>query len=479
MRGPQLSGGILRYESVLSTMKTYFSLVVVALGVAVLSRAALLWDGSYYLFATLENQTPFIPNHRYIAAILQTPVLVAYHFSHNLQVLAIVFGLAYAMVPLLSLVLSWLIVRRTAPGLFVWAALGLGFGTLIMQLFFVSEALISVQLMWPVMLAVITRPRWWTRMVAALLSILAFISHPIALGLFAAAAGLAVVVGIRSRAERWEKWLWAVGFVILGVVSAVQFARQQTNYETDQMTWQNLQLHYSHSLQGLPILALGVVGVAMVLLFAAPYLQGWQKHWPHPMAWARADLARLLYTAELASLVAAGALFVLWAAVPKWWASALDYRNWVLFFSLPFMGMAGLESLLGRTASGPGLDTEPNRRTRTVQVVGAAFAAVIVVQSLAWLNVTIEFQDAIAQNSDACIPFSSLTSVTQNALDHWSVTPYSLILQGTVPGKIVLYRDCKKANFQKGLPVADWDVRKWSGGLFDLHLLRQSLAGAS
>src|ERR1700686_3288738 len=115
-------------------MKTYFVLIIAALSVAVLSGGALLWDGSYYLYTTLDRQTAFIPNHRYIAAVLQTPVLLAYHFTHNTQVLALVFGLGYAVIPLLSLALSWLIVRRTAPALFVWAALGFGFGTLMLQL---------------------------------------------------------------------------------------------------------------------------------------------------------------------------------------------------------------------------------------------------------------------------------------------------------------------------------------------------------
>jgi hypothetical protein len=458
-------------------MKTYFGLVIAALGVAVLSGGALLWDGSYYLYATLDTQTPFLPNHRYIAVVLETPVLEAYHFTHNMYVLKLVFGLTYAMIPLLSLAVSWLIVRRTAPALFVWAALGFGFGTLMLQLFFVAEATISVQLMWPVILAVITRPRWWTRVAVGLLSLIAFFTHPFALALFAVAAGLAVVVGIRYRAERLEKWLWAFGFVILGAVGVHRFASLQTNYETDQISLQILQLHYQQALQGLPILAFGAVGLAIALLFAAPYLQGRQKLWQQ--RWAQADLTMLLYTAELASLLAAGALFATWAVVPRLWAGALDYRTWVLFFSLPFMGMAGLESLLSRSEHGQGPGTQLNHRTRTVQVVGLVFATVIVLQSLSWHNVTNQLREAMAESLQPCIPIKALTNVPHTALAYWSLTPYSLLLQSTMPDKFVLNGDCEKTDFKKGLPIAVWDLRQWTVGEFDLHLLHQSLAAAS
>jgi len=458
-------------------MKLYFGSIVSALVVAALSGGALLWDGSYYLYSTLDTQAPFLPNNRYIAVVLETPVLLAFKVTNNIAILKAVFGLTYALVPLISLLLCWLIVRRSAPALFVWAALGFGFGTLMLQLHFIAEATLSVQLMWPVVLAALTPPRWWVRGVVILLSVAAFFSHPFALALFAVVAGLAAVIGWRYREQRLEKWLWAAGFVALAVVGLLRFSGIHTNYETDQISWQILLLHYQLALQGVPILAFSAVALALVVLYAMPYVRRVKLRWPLQLDGA--SLVMPLYAIELLCLAAAGALFVLWASIPELWADALDYRTWVLFMSLPFMGMAGLESLVRGPERTQGPQLEWKHRARTVQVVGVVFALVIVLQSLSWIQVTNQLQAAIDQSPGACVSMSALSDVPHTALSHWSLTPYSIILQGTVPSKVVLNGDCAAVNFTKGLPVAAWDLRPWTTGAFDMHVLFQNLAAKS
>jgi len=458
-------------------VKTYFGLIGIGLLAAVLAGGQLLWDGSYYLYKALDTQTPFVQNHRYIVVALQAPFLAAYHLTHDIAALNLVFGLTYALVPLLSLAVCWLIVRRTAPALFVWAALGFGFGTLMLQLLFIAEAVIAVQLMWPVMLATLTRPRWWTRLAAAGFAIAAFFTHPFALPLLAVAAVMAFVVALRFRSERREKLLWAGGFAVLTAAAVLRFANEKTNYETDQISLQILQTHFQQALKGWPIVGFAVVALACLFLFAAPYVQLVLARWQSPAT--QANLMKGLHLAEWASLVAAGALFAVWAIVPRYWASALAYRTWVLFFSLPFMGLAGLESLLSRADSGQGPQEQWRHRQRSVQVIGAVFAGVLVLQSLSWHNVTDQLKTAMAANAGPCISRTALKSVTQNALATWSVTPYSLLLQGSMPDKVVLDGDCAKTDFSKGLPIATWDIRKWTTGTFDFHLLEQSLVESS
>jgi hypothetical protein len=458
-------------------MKLYFGLIVAALVVAALSGGALLWDGSYYLYSTLNSQAPFLPNNRYIAVVLETPVLLAFQITHNITVLKAVFGLTYALVPLISLLLCWLIVRRTAPALFVWAALGFGFGTLMLQLHFIAEATLSVQLMWPVVLAALTPPRWWVRGVVILLSLAAFFSHPFALALFAVVAGLAASIGWRYREQRLEKWLWAAGFVALAAAGVLRFTVNQTNYETDQISLAILESHYQTALKGVPLIALSVVALAAAIIFAVPYLRRWQGRRLGTLD--AAQLIMPLYLAELVSLLAAGVLFGLWAAIPRLWEGALDYRTWVLFVSLPFMGLAGLESLAIGSQRAAGLGSERTHRVRTVQVIGLIFTIVIGLQSWSWLNVTWSFQAEVAQYPGACVSSSSLLSVLHTSLYHWSLTPYSLILQGFEPHQIVLYGNCGQTDFKQGVPIASWDLHRWATGQFDMHLLFPELVRGS
>ena len=49
-----------------------------------LSNMAVSWDGSYYLFNTLESQQPFEPHLRFVNAITQAPTLIAQRFTDQL-----------------------------------------------------------------------------------------------------------------------------------------------------------------------------------------------------------------------------------------------------------------------------------------------------------------------------------------------------------------------------------------------------------
>src|ERR1700754_3837231 len=138
-----------------SGLSAYFLLAGVGLFVAAFSGAALAWDGSVYLFQLLDDQRPFVPHYRLINIVLQAPVLILSMLTGDLAVLRAAFGLVYASIPLLALAASWWVVRQFAPELFVWAALGIGFGMLPGQFNFVAEALLSVLLFWPLGLAIL------------------------------------------------------------------------------------------------------------------------------------------------------------------------------------------------------------------------------------------------------------------------------------------------------------------------------------
>jgi hypothetical protein len=132
-------------------MRLYFGLIIVALGFAAVSGAAMAWDGSYFLFKILDLQAPVPPHGHLVNIPLHGLVLLVNRFTSDLSLLQTVFGLVYAAIPFIALTLSWWVVRGYAEPLFIWVVLGVGFGTLPGQLCFVSEALFAILLFWPIM----------------------------------------------------------------------------------------------------------------------------------------------------------------------------------------------------------------------------------------------------------------------------------------------------------------------------------------
>src|SRR5918996_5328954 len=105
-------------------MRLYFGLMIVPLIFAAVSGAAMSWDGSYVLFKILDLQSPFPAHGRFVNIPLHWIVLLASRLTSDLTILQMVFGLVYASIPFLALVISWWVVRGHAETLFIWAALG-------------------------------------------------------------------------------------------------------------------------------------------------------------------------------------------------------------------------------------------------------------------------------------------------------------------------------------------------------------------
>src|SRR5437773_171390 len=71
---------------------------------------ALSWDGSGYLFDSLQNGTPFISNYRLSNYPLLFLLVKAGRWTNDCRLLATLYGILLAVTPLGSLVLSlWLL----------------------------------------------------------------------------------------------------------------------------------------------------------------------------------------------------------------------------------------------------------------------------------------------------------------------------------------------------------------------------------
>jgi membrane-associated PAP2 superfamily phosphatase len=87
---------------------------------------------------------------------------------------------------------------------------------------------------------------------------------------------------------------------------------------------------------------------------------------------------------------------------------ALDFRFFSLFSSLPFMIIAGLESLLRGANFLRDEENDWKYRIMTLRAVAVVFLLVLSVQSMAWFNLTNRLRETIAESRDSCLSLSSI-----------------------------------------------------------------------
>lgn len=421
------------------------------------------WDGSMYLFRLLDSQAPFAAHKRWFVFPLHVIVLFVSRLTSNLSVLRVAFGVTYAAIPLVALMTSWLIVRERARGLFVWAALGIGIGTLPGQFFFTTEAIIAVQLFWPILLTILTGIR--THQASAVIvvfSALIFFAHPAAVPLFTLGACVAFALGIRFKDERRAMWRCAAALGAFAAVRVATFLVLRSGYEMSQLSVQVLLQQFRVSVVGLPLLSLAAGYVAALMIFISPAV----KRVP------RRNVATIVNSIKLSGLIIVGCALFIWARDPQLWWKALDFRSFALFSSLPFMVLAALESLI----RGPHFlrDTEIDwyHRVKTMQLVAAIFLLVLFVQSATWYNLTNKLRDTILQSRDVCISTSSIDWIAGTPLDHWATPAYSILLQSRTPKKLILDgNSCTEPSFPDKVRLAWFYTRSGEGGWFNLRVV--------
>ncbi len=514
-------------------MRLYIALIAMALTIAAICGAPLAWDGAYYLVKALDAQAPFTPHNRLSNALLQGPVLLLSHYTSDLGVLRLAYALAYAAVPLVAVTAAWWIVRRRAPHLFVWAALGIGLGTLPGQFNMNSEDLQAVQMFWPILLAIVVGlPR---RVIPLVVVLLAFIlvAHPISSVLCVLGAVAAFLGGLADRRAYRSMAAWAALFVALALV---RYAVGRDSYEAGVATGAALQYAVRVSVIGPPLVALacawsaaivvatvrrsdgpaceatpsprrvvaraGAVAAASVLVLVARpdrTLQDWQ--WillslAPPLATAAVLLAsRLSHGAAGASrflrfygilgVLVAGIVLVPWGQNAVAWSGVVSFRDWSLVGTAPFMLLAMYEGL-GRRLNAHAREADAREmlvvlafRTRALRTAGIVFLAVLTVQGLSFLQLTQSLRQNLAQGSTPCIVAESITTFEETALGHWSVASFALLQQARAPNRLVLQGDnCAEFERSGRVRIAAWDATL-GHGWFDLSRVERQRARMS
>jgi len=423
--------------------------VVAAAGlVATWARAALSWDGSYFLFAALQRQEPFVLHGRVTSALPQWPVVLASRVTDDLGVLSAVFTAGFAAVPALALLACWVVTRRSRRDLFVWGAIGIGLVTLPGQLFLVSESLAAAQLSWPLVLwSASGAARRHAALAAALAGLVVFL-HPVATGFLLIAATVLAALGWRDPGRRTWAWACAGGLAAAAVLRVVVLGGSRYEGEAFDLFW--FATWFRRAVWGLPLVAVAaafVLGVALLLL---------RRRAGGP-----------------AGAIAGAALAVSAAALVAWalrgdWDYALDYRVWGALLTAPFLLLAGIDALWSRPEAPVG------RARRVLPVLCAlVFAVVLTVQSLQWRSTLLAFTADVGALPAPCAENRDLPSVDGTPLWHWGTRALSLVVQGRAPTRIVAGDGVGCADLVDGapLPISPHDLTARTGGWFDLRAI--------
>jgi len=257
------------------------------------------------------------------------------------------------------------------------------------------------------------------------------------------------VTGILRR-ERTRLW-WGVFWLGLGSVAALVSVTNLNPYESAQLSLANLWQLFQGTVANLPLIALVMVWLVGLMLIRTPL-----------KAVLKMRLPNLPTTILL--VMALGAM-VVWALCPFLWSYALNYRFFVIPLSTPFIVAAAMDSF--RAAEPP---AQWGERVQIMRYVGIIFALTTMIQA-GWLfSYAQRLRVTLATSPTPCLDFNSPHTAWMRStiLDHWTITPYAILIQGRHPKKMLLREvSCQNTNFSAGVPVATWDVR--GSGWFDFE----------
>ncbi len=440
--------------------------MVCGYGVASLKLAAIAWDGSWYLFRSLQDRTPFIPHERYGTYPLLWVVVQISRIVDDTMTLSVCYGLLLSLVPVGSLALCWHYLRgEERSSLRVYAALGILLAPLPGQLCLMSEATLAAQLLWPI-LAILcaglpgTGSSWWL----ALLSLDLFFLHPTAALIYALAAALCGWQAWRGPVSRRGWTIWAAIFSALALAKLILSVWAATAYERTQVSGQEMMEQLKTSVSGAPLALLVMTYLlgSLVLLETSGFLP-------------RRVPARIFTVSRLLLCLVLAWVGVGWAADPLRWQGLLDYRRFVLPALVPILVLAFWSWHHLPSAQDP---TPPPAGSWMLSGIAAVFAAVLITQSFSWGGLLERFTgELLSPRLVAAGPLvigDEMPFTAGTELEHWSACPLSLLLQGRQPHELfVLHREDLSP---QSVRVNPWEQIDFEDGWFALRRFQANRA---
>jgi len=382
--------------------------------VACLCGVAMAWDGAYQFSLTVIQQSPYHYLSRFHSWIVWLPTVWASHFTGNLKVLEAVYGAPFCFAPLTGFLMSWWVARKHAVHVLLWVTVGIAFGALPGQVFMINDSIFQLHLFWPFFLGALCPIRSWKRWLVGAFGFWQ-LSHPIGIAL----CGLTALVAADSAFRRPEQRrafggyaLWSLMLSAGGIAKLFLFP---DSYAASEAHASLLVYYFQQAVLGWPLAAMACVWTAVWLTLRLPG-QSLEKQ-ARFQRWA------------LALVALATGLLLVWAVSPHSWWKALDYRRWLVPFTLPFLLLAAWE------CRRPPVISEAVTRFRGTFACAVAlmFAVILTAQSLSWSALQGRLGAQVHADPGPVLTPETLTWTKQTALDHWGTTALIITLQGREP----------------------------------------------
>ncbi|CAN5519841.1 hypothetical protein BH11CYA1_BH11CYA1_03210 [soil metagenome] len=385
------------------------------------ARLPLTFDGSYYLINLLESRQLVAPHGRLTVALLTLPAQIIVRLTESLEATTTAFCLTYALIPFISILACWLIVRKTQIELMIWPIISIGLLSAASQTNQLSENLIACQLAWPLLLNVLTNKGRLATTLSLLFAGFLILLHPVSI-VFLGIASVASFL-VRERGQR-AALIYTLGLLALALCRLAQLLFTSNDYEQAMLKSTSL----------LETLRTGYSGLILPITFVSLWLVLVQLRTPLSIKFQR---LWLVGTAALPLL--AGVLIIIWSNNLRFWYQCLPSSRFLFVPITVLMLYATYEKL-----TEPKSFTFKDGRIALSCAIAIIFASATLVQSFKWSACTGKLQAELLNSKETTINIEDLQWLRGTPLNHWSVVPLAIILQGRTPKTILLTAEARK-----------------------------------
>lgn len=392
------------------TIRSVVLLLALAAFVACACMLPLIWDGGYQLSVSLIQQKAYYYLTRFHSGLLWQPMVALSKVTDNRMALVFAYGLPFLLAPALSVAVSWWFVKKDAPRLAVWAVCGAAV-SLPGQAFVINDSVLQHALAWPVFLGALVRLSVAQRCVWLLLAGFQF-SHQIGVIVLFCVAFAAWRNGTRGT------FVASVVLLLLAVAKVVWISVPAwagvyfDSYAAQEASLSSALFAFATGVFGLPL-----IGLVLLWLAAAKFSQtdaDETRYWK----WALGGLAA----------------WIVWSLIPPFWASAINYRRWIIPLAVPFFWLALADARRTNTVTS-------RWRDRLGLAIAVTFFIVITAQSVAWRAQLGGLLSELRLSTKAVVSAKELPSLKGSQLDHWGITTTVMFMQGKAPAQYLAYDD--------------------------------------
>jgi len=420
------------------------------IGVAGLNAAAaglpLYGDGALYFVEILLDSAPLAPNGRYSAILAQLPLVAAMAVTDEVGVLRHAFSVGYGMLPFLSLLLSWLIVRKAAPRSILFPLLFL----VANQVNFssVSELLMGLYLAWPLVLLAGLRPAARTTLISGLvLAPVLFFLHPLGFALLFFLAWAADTSRQGSQGPRGRHGLLSKVFFLLGFCRLSWSVVGTNAYERAHLDPETAAGYLFPETTAQVVLVLSVLVVGVLVAAACTRSEGAGGTSSGLDAAARGfDNARgrrpwsaapsPLWPAVVLTLVAG-----LLVAAEVWVGTGIKLKSAIIFPLVLVLMALALRAVRGARERG---GSQPDRSwASTFLLLAVTVAALSFAKAHTWSRATDDLARAMVASAEDCVPHGrdrpvALKCPHMSIVDNWTAPMAALVFRRDEPVALLL-----------------------------------------